>query len=528
MYGVIKSKFKNQFSSSKSPAAVPSGTGNHLVIDIGATKTLIALFSRRGRAVSRCKFPTAHGSKTFLDMLEKNLRPYKQQEIQSVVLAVPGVVQKNYTVRFGNRSWGDFDILTPIKKLFKCPIYVINDADVAAFFEARGLPGRSVYLTFSTGIGGSVMRDDNLLRINFEPGHKTYTYLGRTAEWEDIASASAIDNFYHIDRLGSLHGQSAFRDVAARVSLGLPDIVKRFNPTTIIIGGPMAYIFNRIAPYLPEFEGVTYKPAAHPEESVIQGGYLYALRESGALLPTPAKATGDKKAAKPSDSKDTKKAPKTNASKKAVRAHSTPNKSVKTPSSPNKSTKTHENPTGKTNSSPDITTPVTKLFSSLKLQLASASTKASLIVKKSLGYTSTTTSKSTTSTSKSNSTSTSKSTARNASKSNSTKTAKKVKASRPQKKPEQPSIQPSIFRKKSSRTPVQVSLPKKSASGPAAKDTPKSKAAKSTNSDRQLNSLSDLGETLGTLSEQATSTLKTFGHQTSKTFHSLFGRTSKK
>ena len=45
----------------------------YLAIDIGATKTLIALFSKRGRVLRRVKFPTARGSKKFLADLTENL-----------------------------------------------------------------------------------------------------------------------------------------------------------------------------------------------------------------------------------------------------------------------------------------------------------------------------------------------------------------------------------------------------------------------------------------------------------------------
>ena len=135
----------------------------YLAIDIGATKTLIALFSKRGRVVRRVKFPTAQGSKTFITELSSNLKIFLKYRITSIVIAVPGTVQNNCSVRFGNREWGDIDIVTPIKSLFNCPIYLENDANLAALYEAHGLSGRIVFLTFSTGIGGGIVEGNHLV-----------------------------------------------------------------------------------------------------------------------------------------------------------------------------------------------------------------------------------------------------------------------------------------------------------------------------------------------------------------------------
>ena len=72
----------------------------YLAIDIGGTKTLIALFSKKGRIIRRKKFRTPQGSKTFLNELENYLTAYKKRKIKAVVVAIPGIVQKNYLRKF--------------------------------------------------------------------------------------------------------------------------------------------------------------------------------------------------------------------------------------------------------------------------------------------------------------------------------------------------------------------------------------------------------------------------------------------
>ena len=253
----------------------------YLGIDIGGTKTLIALFTRRGRIIRRKKFRTPQGSNTFIRELENNLAVFTKYKVRSVVVAIPGVVQKNYSVKFGNRKWDDINIFTPVKNLFDCSIWFENDANLAVLFESYRLPGKTVFLTFSTGIGGGVAEKNQILPESnkFEPGHKLYQYNGQVKEWEDIAAASAIENYYHVDRATNLRKKPVLEDIAKRIYLGLPDIVKEYHPDTIILGGPMGKIFRLYVKYLPCDLGVKFRRPKRPNESVIYGCYLYAKQK---------------------------------------------------------------------------------------------------------------------------------------------------------------------------------------------------------------------------------------------------------
>ena len=253
----------------------------YLAIDIGGTKTLIALFSRRGRVLKRYKFRTAQGYKSFIHDLETNLSRFTSRRIRSVTVAIPGVVQKNYSVRFGNRKWDNIDLINPLKKLFDCPIWFENDANLASIYEGYRLPGKTVFLTFSTGIGGGIVEKNRILPESneFEPGHKLYEYDGEVKEWEDIAAASALESYYHVDKATDLRKKEYAQDIAKRISLGLPDIVSEHSPKRIVIGGPMGKIFRLFAKYLPSDLGVKYVRPKRPTESVIYGCYIYAKQK---------------------------------------------------------------------------------------------------------------------------------------------------------------------------------------------------------------------------------------------------------
>lgn len=255
----------------------------YLAIDIGGTKTLIALFSRGGRVIRRRKFKTAQGKDRFFRELKANLNDFTRPSVKAITVAIPGYIkneQKICSVKLGNRDWGWFDISTPIKELFNCPVFFENDANLASIYESKGLRGKTVFLTFSTGIGGGLAENGRLLDVKeFEPGHKMYWYDGKVKEWEDIAASSALEKVYHVNYATDLRKKVIMQDVAARVYLGLPDIVKEYHPDTIILGGPLGKIFRLYVKYLPKELEVKYRRPKRPNESVIYGCYLYAKQQ---------------------------------------------------------------------------------------------------------------------------------------------------------------------------------------------------------------------------------------------------------
>ena len=268
----------------------------YLGIDIGGTKTLIALFTKRGRIIKRKKFPTPHGSQTFLRKLVNELEPFKKYKIRSIAVAIPGAVQNNYSVRFGNRrEWGWIDVYTPIKDLFNCPIWLENDASLATLYEGYNLPGKIIFLTFSTGLGGGIVESNQILPSSksFEPGHLLYVYNNKEKEWEDIAAASAIEKFYHVDRATNLRSKDVLKDIANRISLGIPDIVREHRPDMMILGGPMGKIFRLFEPYLPRDLGVKLRRPKRPTESAIYGCYIYAKTKDKAGSEVPPNTTKD-------------------------------------------------------------------------------------------------------------------------------------------------------------------------------------------------------------------------------------------
>ena len=261
----------------------------YLIIDIGGTKTLIALFNKRGRILSKFKFKTPEKKSEFLGVLKSALVPFSakyREKIVQIVIAVPGQIEDNIAVKFGNRPWKNLDFVQELKNLFNSNITLKNDADLATVYESSFHKGLSLYLTFSTGIGGGLARSGKLAKnsASVEPGHIYYIYDGKSLEWEDIASCNAIGAAYGCQAT-SVRGRKAYSDIARRVALGLPELIQKYRPDCIIIGGPLAKQFphfkKELRPLVKEKLPATRKlprftPARRPNEAVVYGGYSFA------------------------------------------------------------------------------------------------------------------------------------------------------------------------------------------------------------------------------------------------------------
>ena len=281
-----------------------------LSIDVGGTKTLLALFTSFGLCYKRRKFKTPEKPAAFLSALRENLEalfptPELKSKLKALTVALPGVVRvsdKGVSFDLGNLDWGNFDLLTPLRDFFpneSTKIFFGNDANLATLYEASRLPrrhGKSAYLTFSTGIGGGLAKNGKLLPSSdsFEPGHEKYLWNGEPLEWEDIASAKALSEAYASPLKDLSLDRETTADLISRLSLGLHDVLKSEVPELLIIGGPLSLIINRIkAPLLHalkislattplsdsavrSLERLKIKRARRPTESVIYGAYLYS------------------------------------------------------------------------------------------------------------------------------------------------------------------------------------------------------------------------------------------------------------
>ena len=259
----------------------------YLCIDIGGTKTIVALVSHRGKILHSIKFPTVPNQKTFYEQLAQQIRiNFVVSETLAIAVAMPGIVENNKCTWLGNLPWRNFDIAKKLNKDFDKPVYVENDANLGALGEARNNAEKNLYFTFSTGIGGGVVSDGKIIKKyqSFEPGHNVYVYHGEKKEWEDLAAASAINKKYG-KLVSEIKDRDAWNDITNRMLLGLAPLTASIKPDRIIFGGPLGLelpryrrqLRKKLSLYLPKnVQMPTLIKARFGSFSVIQGCYLYA------------------------------------------------------------------------------------------------------------------------------------------------------------------------------------------------------------------------------------------------------------
>ena len=270
-----------------------------LAIDIGGTKTSLATFSDslgfpiKSKSV---KFPTPEDCANIeieFNAALSQLLPdaARRAKVNIAVIAYPGIIANGLPTSAKNLpTWDNFDLVECLTKVFTangigCPFYFENDANLGAFYECRSKKGRAIYLTFSTGIGGGIVENNQLAPTSaaFEPGKMIFTYDGQQSSWEQFASVKAINAANQVDDIIKVTSPRALFDVASRLSLGISQIIREQQPSTIAIGGPIGLIYSGFAKQLkaivaPAQGQIATKivRAKKPMECVEYGCYYYA------------------------------------------------------------------------------------------------------------------------------------------------------------------------------------------------------------------------------------------------------------
>lgn len=269
----------------------------YLAIDIGGTKTLLALFSEDGEIVTRDKFPTDQTFEVFASELLQHTRALiENQVVTSCAIALPGVIDRvnGIVESFGNLDWTDIPIKSILEPILNCPMYIENDAKLAALAEAaslRDMYHRVLYVTVSTGIGLGLVVDGQIDYSVHDAGGKAIMmeHQGKLMAWEEFASGKAI-----VRQTGKMASEiTDAKDwylVSRNLAIGLIDLIVTLSPDCIVIGGGVGAHLQKFHEQLhDELElyrstMLTSMPqivqAKHPEEAVVYGGFLLCVQNS--------------------------------------------------------------------------------------------------------------------------------------------------------------------------------------------------------------------------------------------------------
>lgn len=267
----------------------------YIAIDLGGTKTLVALMDTNGNIKKAVKFPTPPDYRDFLDQLKTTVLSVAESEsIQAACMAIPGMIEREtgIIVRLGNLNWPkDLPIKADLSTFLDCPVVLENDANLAALSEAllvQEAYKKVLYVTISTGIGSGYVVNGSLdpELIDTELGHTKYEHEGELLEWEDFASGSWIVKTYG-KKASELEDAEAWKTISRNIALGLVNAVNSLDPNAIIIGGGVGTHLHKFKTFLEDAmraidPGFNKLPpiiqAQRPEEAVLYGCYELAKR----------------------------------------------------------------------------------------------------------------------------------------------------------------------------------------------------------------------------------------------------------
>ena len=263
-----------------------------LAIDVGATKTLLAVFSGEGKILASSKFATRHSYKTFLKDLDTAVKGYQRNyKFSACVCALPGKIELKNGVglSFGNLPWRNVPAKKDLENLLDgMPVWVAHDSSLAGLSEAiltHGKYKKVLYLTISTGIGDGIIIDGKI-DVNLadsEAGQMVLEHEGKLQKWETLASGSAL-----VKRYGKLAAEiddaAIWQTYAKDLAPGIEQLTAAFQPDVIILGGGVGAHFEKFSAYLIQQLGEfknrlvpipSIIKAKRPEEAVVYGCYEY-------------------------------------------------------------------------------------------------------------------------------------------------------------------------------------------------------------------------------------------------------------
>lgn len=145
-------------------------------LDIGGTSTKAGLLSQNGEIMHKWKIPTDkkdNGSHIVDDVWDSITKTLNALQIENKILGIgagaPGFVNKETGLVYEavNIGWKNFNLGSELNRVSHLPVFVENDANLAALGENKKGSGDSVKdliaITLGTGVGSGIIANGELL-----------------------------------------------------------------------------------------------------------------------------------------------------------------------------------------------------------------------------------------------------------------------------------------------------------------------------------------------------------------------------
>lgn len=234
-----------------------------LGIDVGGTKVEIASVVD-GRALEPRQIPTPLASSAALvDGIETLARDVMAEtgQPEAIGVGVPSQIDfaTGTVIASVNIPLEGVALRDELEKRFGVPVFVDNDANVAALAEAETIGSRNLLmLTLGTGVGGGVVIDGRIFRgasgRGAELGHMVVDANGRKCPGKTCPNVGCIEAYCSGSALEIASGRKGREVVAAAregdeealayltelgvwLGVGIASYVNIFEPERLVIGG---------------------------------------------------------------------------------------------------------------------------------------------------------------------------------------------------------------------------------------------------------------------------------------------------
>lgn len=283
----------------------------YIGIDIGGTNIKMCAIDESENVIYTYKEPTYKNVITAEDLytkivnLIKNIPNYEQAK--AIGIGAPGGIDRSVEQVITSKNvsiLNNFPLVEKLKKDFNKPVYIENDARVAAFAEAVKGKGKDknivCYITISTGLGGGVVIDKNIYHGSSNLGaYFSRMILDGKHTSDELISGTAIvrkarekidvnikDTFevFSLEEQGNVVAVEIINEFKNNLKVLLLNIASIINPDIIVLGGGVMKARERF------FDEVVqnFRNEAHPflkdtvidvsefEEPGVYGAALYA------------------------------------------------------------------------------------------------------------------------------------------------------------------------------------------------------------------------------------------------------------
>lgn len=278
-----------------------------LAIDIGGTKFSLGAFDDK-RLVLRESLPTQRsaGPEGMLASMEKTIVQWRGGEgfkPDRCGIGFGGPVDyasQSVTLSTHVEGWAAFPLVKTIERIAEAPAVMDNDANVGALGEHAFGAGRGFtslfYMTLSTGIGGGVIANDQLVRgadwYAGEIGHTTLIpdgpkcLCGAHGCFERMCCGLWLERDYGAPAHTLLLDASFVARYVVHLAQGLKTALMLLNPHRLVVGGGISKAGDRL--FVPLREELNRQmtswsrarrdvvPAALGDDSVLYGALALA------------------------------------------------------------------------------------------------------------------------------------------------------------------------------------------------------------------------------------------------------------